>query len=181
MADTNSTENQKILAFLTALSLFFSAVEFAIPKPMPFLRIGLANIPLILGLFLLPSKLYFVLVLLKIFVQNLISGTLFSYTILFSVAGTTSSALIMFALHRLFFSSNCISVFGITLAGALFNSLAQLAVSYVLLFQDNIRYIAPFILASSLITGTVLGITVGAFINKSKWFALRRRQEDSNE
>lgn len=33
-----------------ALCFFLSAIEFVIPKPLPFLRIGLANVPLILAL-----------------------------------------------------------------------------------------------------------------------------------
>lgn len=168
--EKNQSQNKKILAFLTALCLFFSAVEFAIPKPFPFLRLGLANAPIILSLFILPASQFFLLVLLKIFVQNLISGTLFSYTILFSVAGSFASALIMFALFKLLYNRGIISLIGISLAGALFNSLAQLGVSYLLIFNENTKYIAPVLLASSFITGLLLGIAVTCFTDNSKWF-----------
>lgn len=164
------TQDSKILAFLTALCLFFSAVELALPKPFPFLRLGLTNAPVILALFILPASKFFLLILLKIFVQNLISGTLFSYTILFSVAGSFASALIMFTLFKLFYKHNLISLVGISLAGALFNSLAQLGVSYLLIFNENTKYIAPFLLASSFITGLLLGIAVTVFTERSQWF-----------
>lgn len=165
-----SSTNKKILSFLTALCLFFSAVEFAIPKPFPFLRLGLANAPIILSLFILPASQFFLLVILKIFVQNLISGTLFSYTILFSIAGSFSSALIMFILFKLLYHRGFISLIGISLAGALFNSLAQLGISYLLIFNENTKFIAPVLLASSFITGLLLGIAVTIFTERSEWF-----------
>ena len=161
----------KLLAFLTALCLFFSAVELVIPKPFPFLRLGLANLPVILSLFFLSAPQFFLLILLKIFVQNLISGTIFSYTILFSIAGSTASALIMFLLYKLFYNKNLISIIGISTAGALFNSLAQLGISYLCIFNENTKYIAPIFLASSFITGILLGIAVTIFTKHSQWFS----------
>lgn len=164
------TQHNKILAFLTALCIFFSAIELAIPKPFPFLRLGLANAPVILSLFILSFSDFLLLILLKIFVQNLISGTLFSYTILFSISGSFASALIMFVFFKLLYKRNYISLVGISLAGALFNCLAQLGISYLLIFNENTKYIAPFFLASSFITGLLLGIAVTFFTEHSKWF-----------
>lgn len=164
-------DRKKLLSFLTALCLFFSAIELALPKPFPFIRLGLANAPIILSLFILPPSQFFILVLLKIFVQNLISGTLFSYTILFSVAGSLASSLIMFSLFKLLYRRNLISLTGISLAGALFNSLAQLLVSYFFIFNENTKFIAPFLLASSFITGLFLGLAITCFTDNSEWFS----------
>ena len=68
----------KYLSFSAALCMFFSMIEYAIPKPLPFLRLGLANIPFILGLFKLKKREYFFLVFLKVIFQSLISGTFLS-------------------------------------------------------------------------------------------------------
>lgn len=165
---------QKKLIFLTALCLFFSAVEFAIPKPIPFLRLGLANIPVILSFFLLSPVYSILLIVLKIFVQNLISGTLFSYTILFSIAGSFASGLGMLALYSVLYKGRrqLISLIGLCLAGALLNSLGQLAVSYFFMFGQNTKYIAPVFLCLSLATGLLLGIFTEYFVRHSKWFAL---------
>ena len=75
----------KYLSFSAALCMFFSMIEYAIPKPLPFLRLGLANIPFILGLFKLKKREYFFLVLLKVIFQSLISGTFFSYIFVYSL------------------------------------------------------------------------------------------------
>ncbi|MGN0740487.1 MAG: Gx transporter family protein [Treponema sp.] len=165
---------KKTLAFLTAMCLFFSAVEFVIPKPFPFLRLGLANFPVILGFFILTPLQTVLLIVLKIFVQNLISGTLFSYTILFSVAGSFSSGLVMLALFNLLYrrGNRKISLVGISLAGSLFNSLAQLGISYLLIFEENTKYVAPFMLAAGFVTGLLLGFFAEYFTGKSKWFLM---------
>lgn len=177
---TNSSNcTQKKLTFLTALCLFFSAVEFAIPKPVPFLRLGLANLAIILSFFMLKPWQSIVLIALKVFVQNLISGTLFSYTILFSVAGSFASGLAMLALFKLLY--DCpkpkISLVGICLAGSLFNCLAQLSVSYILLFAQNTKYIAPVFLGLSFITGLLLGLFAEVFVKKSRWFKMVTESE----
>lgn len=176
-----AASTQKRLTFLTALCLFFSAVEFAIPKPVPFFRLGLANLAIILSFFMLKSGHSILLIALKVFVQNLISGTLFSYTILFSIAGSFSSGLIMLALFKLFY--DCpkpkISLIGICLAGSLFNSLAQLLISYFLMFQQNTKYIAPVLLGLSFITGILLGLFAQYFVQNSSWLKMISDSEAS--
>lgn len=172
---------QKKLSFLTALCLFFSAIEFAIPKPLPFLRLGLANLPIIISFFILPPAQSIALMALKVFVQNLLSGTLFSYTILFSISGTFASGLGMLVLYKLFYENRDnnkqkISIIGINLAGSFFNCLAQLLVSWLFLFGTNTIYIAPLLIGLSFITGLFLGIFAQYFVTHSKW--LKQVQEE---
>ncbi|MDR2864121.1 MAG: Gx transporter family protein [Spirochaetaceae bacterium] len=93
-------DSQKTLAVLGAFCLFLSAVEYMIPKPLPFLRLGLANLPLILAL-PFSAGFFWTLVLLKVLAQALISGTLFSFIFLFSIAGTAASSALMFVLYRI--------------------------------------------------------------------------------
>ena len=162
------TTDKKLLPFLAALCLFLAAVEYAIPKPLPFLRLGLANMPVIIALFLMPTRDIYKLILLKIIGQALITGTLFSYIFIFSAAGSLASGLAMLGVHRLFKSR--ISCIGLSLAGAAANNLAQLIVAYFVLFGSATKYIAPILLISGSITGLLLGIFTQMFIEKSKWF-----------
>ena len=162
------TTDKKLLPFLAALCLFLAAVEYAIPKPLPFLRLGLANLPVIVALFLLSSRDIYKLILLKIIGQALITGTLFSYIFAFSAAGSLASGLTMMGVHRLF--KNRISCIGLSLAGAAANNLAQLAVARLILFGSATKYIAPILLISGAVTGLLLGIFTQLFIEKSKWF-----------
>ena len=162
------TTDKKLLPFLAALCLFLAAVEYAIPKPLPFLRLGLANLPVIVALFVLPTRDIYKLILLKIIGQALITGTLFSYIFLFSAAGSLASGLTMLGVHL--WLKKKVSCIGLSLAGAAANNIAQLVVARLILFGSATRYIAPILLISGAATGLVLGIFTQMFIEKSKWF-----------
>ena len=171
---------KKLVSFLAALCLFLAAIENAIPKPLPFLRLGLANLPVILALFLLPSRKILLLVLFKVLAQGIISGTLFSYVFLFSSGGSFASALAMMGLYALCGNHRrnetderklfSVSTVGITLFGSLASIFAQLFLARFILFGENAKYIAPILLVSGLITGLLLGIFAELFMQKSNWF-----------
>ncbi|MCL2443016.1 MAG: Gx transporter family protein [Treponema sp.] len=91
---------RKNLALLGAFCIFLSAVEYMIPKPLPFMRIGLANLPVMLALDIFSFPAFLVLICIKVVGQALITGTLFSYIFLFSLTGTLLSGLLMYLLRR---------------------------------------------------------------------------------
>ena len=160
----------KYLSFSAALCMFFSMIEYAIPKPLPFLRLGLANIPFILGLFKLKKREYFFLVFLKVIFQSLISGTFFSYIFIYSLFGSLASSIFMLLAKSLF--KEKISVVGISLFGALGNNLLQIFLSYFFFFGKTIVYAIPVILIFGFITGLIIGILTNRFIKISNWFAV---------
>jgi len=157
------------LAVLGAFCLFLSAVEYMIPKPLPFLRIGLANLPIMIACDIFPLSSFIILVFIKIFGQALITGTLFSYIFLFSMTGTLLSAVFMYFLRRAL-GFKRITFIGIGTAGAVISNISQLALAYVFIFRENVRYIAPPFLAIGLITGIVLGFFCEIFIKRSFWY-----------
>jgi heptaprenyl diphosphate synthase len=162
---------KKNLALLGAMCLFLSAIEYMIPKPMPFMRIGLANLPLMLAVDILPFSSFLVLIGIKIFGQALVTGTLFSYILLFSIAGTFFSAMIMFTLRRMF-GRNHITFVGIGTAGAMVSNTAQLALAHIFILKENVRYIAPPFLAAGLVTGIALGIFCEVFSRRSRYYQI---------
>jgi heptaprenyl diphosphate synthase len=159
---------RKNTAILGALCLFLSAVEYMIPKPLPFLRIGLANLPLMLALDILPFPSFFILICIKVIGQALITGTLFSYIFLFSLAGTFLSALLMYVLRFLF--RDRITFAGIGVTGAFVSNISQLALAWLFIFRENVLYIAPPFLAAGLVTGITFGIFCEVFTGKSMWY-----------
>jgi heptaprenyl diphosphate synthase len=165
----------EFVALLAALALFLSTVEYLIPKPVPFMRIGLANLPLIIGLGLLHEREYLLLALLKILGQGLVTGTIFSYIILFSFGGTVSSAFIMFLLYR--YGRRYVSLVGISIAGAMASNITQLQLSRVILFGDAARFIAPPFLMVGFATSIVLGLFAERFVSRSSWYAEHAQQE----
>ena len=162
----SDTPRREIIAFLGALSLFLSGVEYLIPKPFPFFRLGLANLPLILGLrFLKPDDLALVL-LLKVFGQGLVNGTLASYVFLFS---TAASLLFMAAAYRL--GGRRISLIGVSLSGAMASSLVQLLLAVSFVFGETAVVIAPISLGSGMVSGLIIGVFARRFASSSVWLA----------
>jgi heptaprenyl diphosphate synthase len=166
-------ETRKTLALLGAFCLFLSTIEYMIPKPMPFMRIGIANLPLMLALDIFPFHVFLVLVTIKVLGQALITGTLFSYIFLFSLAGTFLSALSMYILRRLV-GSGRISFMGLGTMGAMVSNVTQLALAWVFIFGNSTRYIAPPFLAAGLVTGIALGAFCEVFTRRSQWYAERK-------
>ncbi|MDR0302440.1 MAG: Gx transporter family protein [Treponema sp.] len=185
MTNTSTVfHGRKTIALLGACCLFLSAVEYLIPKPLPFLRLGLANLPLIIALDIFPFGSYMILVCLKILGQALITGTLFSYIFLFSAAGTFSSAMTMFFLRRMCASvpgRESISFIGISTAGAMVSNTAQLALAWFFIFKENVRYIVPPFLAAGLVTGIALGVFCEVFSRKSRWYLMNTERMKADE
>lgn len=164
----------KKLAFFSALCFFLSAVELAIPKPVPFFRMGLANLPVMVSFLCMSKKESAALICLKIFLQAVVSGTLFSYVFLFSLAGSLASGFIMMAVFHLLHGRNLVSWIGISLAGGLANNVAQLGVAYVFLFGRNIKFIAPILLVVSFFPSLAMGLFTQTFVKKSLWLKKMR-------
>lgn len=158
------------IAYFSALCFFLSAVEYAIPKPVPFFRIGFANIPLMLSLAVFSKKEVFILCLSKIFFQAVISGTFFSYIFIFSFAGTLASVCAMMLVYNLVAERNLVSWIGVCAAGAFANNVMQLVLSYHFIFGEGTRLIAPWILFVSLISSVLLGFFSNSFCRKSLWW-----------
>ena len=161
------------IAVLGASALFLSSLEYMVPKPVPFIRIGLANLPILLSLSILPVPSVLLLVFIKVVGQGLIHGTLFSYVFLLSLSGSLSSALIMLCIHRLF-SRRIVSLLGVSIAGATVSNAAQIVLSRYLFFGPGAWIIAPPILGIGIVSAILLGITAESFISQSSWYQQKR-------
>jgi len=166
-------QTRKSLALLGAFCIFLSTIEYMIPKPMPFMRIGIANLPLMLAIDIFPFYAFIVLAAIKVLGQALITGTLFSYIFLFSLTGTLLSAVSMFTLRRLL-GSGKISFIGIGVTGAFISNVSQLALAWIFIFGNNTRFIAPPFMTAGLVTGVALGFFCEAFTRRSQWYAARK-------
>jgi heptaprenyl diphosphate synthase len=157
-------------ALLGSLCLFLSAVEYLIPKPLPFMRIGLANLPLLLALDIFGPRDFFLLALLKVIGQGIISASLFSYVFLFSLAGTFASAALMYGMRRIMGTKH-VGFTGIGCAGAMLSNGVQLLLARYFVFGTGLRFLVPPFLVSGFISGIGLGLFCEAFCRRSQWYA----------
>lgn len=162
-----------MLAMLAAVAMFFSTLEYLIPKPVPFFRVGLANLPILVVLRFFRPRHVLALTILKVLGQGLINGTLASYVFLFSLFGSLTSALVMIGVASL--GMRRISLVGVSTAGAVASNVVQVTLSVVFIFGPGSWVIAP----PFLILGTGAGMVVGAlaehFASFSRWVARLER------
>ncbi len=163
------SRRQDSLALLAALCFFLAALEYLIPKPVPFLRLGLANLPILIALKSYPKPSVVLLILLKVFGQGLIQGTLFSYVFVFSFCGSAAGGVMMMAASRL--PDRWMSLTGISILGALGSNLVQLAAAEFFLLGSGAWVIAPPFLGVGLVSSALLGTFAEGFSRRSRWLA----------
>ncbi len=157
------------LAFLSALAISLFALESFVPKPFPFMKLGLANGVVLMLIF--QDKFYyaFIVALSKVILGNLFLGTIFSPSFLLSFFGTIIASFMMICCYRLNLK---LSIIGVSIIGAIFHNLTQLFIARFILIKDNsIFYFIPLML----ILGLITGIISGYFANYMKNYFDNRR------
>jgi heptaprenyl diphosphate synthase len=163
---------------LGAFCLFLSTIEYMIPKPLPFMRIGIANIPIMLAVDLFTPGTFVILVAIKVLGQALITGTLLSYVFIYSMAGTVVSSAVMYVLRRLIKPKN-LSFIGLSTVGALLSNATQLGIAWIWPFGAAARFIAPLLIGVGAASGIVLGFFCEYFTSRSMWYRDRLAQAQS--
>ena len=153
---------------LGAVSLFLATVELLIPKPMPFLKIGIANLPLLLFVRELAYHDVLLLVFLKVFLQSLIAGTTLSYILVFSACASLVSSTAMWFLGKV--SSRHVSLLGISILGAASSNGVQLFLALSYFFPGTGSLLIPWSFSFGLGSGALLGLFALRFQSSSVWF-----------
>ncbi len=158
-----------LTALLGAFCFILSAIEYMLPKPLPFMRLGIANLPILLAVDLLPFPWFLTLAVVKVIGMSVISGTLFSFVALFSLLGTFSAALVMWAARKA--GGKWITQIGVSILGAITSNAIQIFVARYVVFGEVAWLIAPLFVLTGLVTGTALGIFAAHFAETSQWYA----------
>ena len=153
----HSGENPRRLAFgamFTALALIFSYVEFLLPLPVPVpgIKLGLANLVIIIAIYRMSFKYAFTINCVRI----VASGLLFSgvFGMLYSFAGGILSLVVMYVLYR----TGRFSMVGISMAGGVMHNLGQLLTACLIVSSVSLMSYFAVLLFSGLISGILIGI-----------------------
>ena len=143
-----------ISAMFAALALIFSYVEVLIPIPVPVpgIKLGLANLVIIIALYRMDFRYAFTINMVRI----LAAGLLFSgvFGMIYSLAGGILSIVVMYLLYR----TKLFSMVGVSMAGGVCHNLGQLMTACILLSNTAIMSYFPVLLFSGLISGIAIGI-----------------------
>ncbi|WP_297406398.1 Gx transporter family protein [uncultured Cetobacterium sp.] len=164
---------RKYLTALVLLALYLSLVETLIPKPFPWMKLGLANIATIIALEKFDSKMGLEVLLLRVFIQGMMLGTMFSPSFIISLISGGTSTLLTILLFRY---RDKLSLIAICIGGAFVHNLTQLIVVYFLLFRNiSIMSKSIFIFVwGFLFMGCISGLITGLIGEKLQ---LRRERK----
>ena len=147
------TKKLALSAILAALAMILSYVEAMVPMPVPIpgIKLGLANLVILLAIYRLGFKYALAINCIRIFVTGLLFTGVFG--ILYSLAGGLLSLLVMYMLYR----TGIFSMVGVSMAGGVAHNLGQLLTAC--LIMSNIRLMSYF--AVLLFAGMGSGILMG--------------------
>ena len=155
-------------AVLTALALALSVAEGLVPLtiifPLPGLRLGLANLVTVYALCRLSGREALLILIARCLLGSLLGGNLMALA--FSLTGGLLALAVMALLLRL----SCLSLFGVSIAGAAAHNTGQiLAAMVVLLSRAPLVYLPPLLLCS-LVTGAVTGAASTLLVHRVPLF-----------
>jgi heptaprenyl diphosphate synthase len=156
------------IALLSAYAIALHAFESLIPMPIPWLRVGLANIITLTTFILFGFRSAMMVTLIRVIVASLFSGSFLGPGFILSMGGGVASILAMGCVRSLV--PGLFGPVGLSLIGALSHNLSQLFLAYLLFIQQRepVLLITPFLILIGTITGTVNGLAADLLIKGLK-------------
>lgn len=154
-----------LYGLMIALAFIFSYVETLLPVVgIPGVKLGLANLVVLVTLYLLRPRDALAISCLRILLVGFTFGS--PASMLYSLAGGLVSLGVMVLCRR----TEKFSLLGISIAGGVSHNLAQLAVAAAVLRTPQIVWYLPLLLLSGVLTGALIGIVVRLCLPKLRQF-----------
>ena len=139
---------------MTALAIVFGYIEHLIPMPFGIygLKLGLANLVVVVMLYSLKAYYAFSINLTRIILCAMLFGSFTSFW--YSLIGGILSFTVMVLIKKI----NKFSTIGVSVCGAIAHNLGQIAVAVIITEEFKIALYFPVLMISGAITGTLIGI-----------------------
>lgn len=149
---------------LVALAFIFSYIEALLPinVSVPGIKVGLANIVIVMALYLLEFKDAMMISVIRIVLVGLTFGNM--STMIYSIAGGLLSLAIMTIAKK----SGTFSIIGVSVLGATFHNIGQILVAIWMLESKVLMNYLPILLISGVVAGVLIGIIGGEVTKRLK-------------
>ncbi|MCI8484440.1 MAG: Gx transporter family protein [Lachnospiraceae bacterium] len=150
------------MGMLTALAFVFSYIEFLIPIHLgiPGVKLGLANLVVIVALYTMGTKEACALSLIRIVLTGFTFGS--PASMLYSLAGGSLSLLVMILIRKL----EVFSVTGVSVLGGVFHNIGQILAAVLVVETASLLYYLPVLILSGTIAGAVIGILAARLMKR---------------
>lgn len=158
------TKKVSVIGLFTAMALLLSCIEnmLSFRTGIPGIKLGIANLIIVIAFYFLPSGEVLSISLLRVFFLSVFSGS--PFTAVFSFTGAIASFFAMYISYR----RNSFSPVGISILGGVTHNLAQLLISALLLNTPAFLWYSPVLLISGIITGLINGLITIKIIHTVK-------------
>lgn len=147
------------VGMLSSLALVLGYLETFVPIPIPGLKLGLANIAILIALAQRDRSGAVAIGAIKVLASGLLFGN--PLTMAYSAAGTALSLAVMLPLSGL----PTLRLAMLSVAGAVAHETGQLLVAQFVLGTDLVWYSAPPLLVAAIVTGAVCGIVASRTVS----------------
>ena len=144
------------LTMLLALSVVLNIMESFIPffnGNIPGLKLGLANIIILVVLYMFSFKDALFVSILRVILVGLLRTGLFSISFFFSLGGAIVSIIVMYFSHK-----TKLSIIGVSILGSISHSIGQILMAIFIMNNIYIVYYIPWLLLFSVPTGILTGV-----------------------
>lgn len=150
---SGKTKQLAYIALFAALTLVLGYLEAMIPVPVaiPGVKLGLANIAVLIALYLMGPRWAFAVMLLKVGVTSLIVGA--PSMAIYSLAGSALAYLGMYAAWRI----GKLSLIAVSVIAALLHNVGQLCVAAAIMQTPALFVNLPVMAIAACITGVATG------------------------
>lgn len=160
----NRIRKTAFMGLFLALAMICSYIETLIPFSVgiPGIKLGLANIVVVLMLYSVGTKEALIVSLLRIVLVGILFGNAFS--ILYSLSGGILSFLVMFLMKKTD-KFSCVSV---SITGGISHNIGQIIVAAWIVNSYNVFFYVPVLLFAGLVTGLLIGVIAKEVIVRLK-------------
>lgn len=164
-----------LTGLMASCSIIVGVIENFIPTPVPAIRLGLSNVPILIMIYLAGSKYAFQVSFLKALIVPVLSANII-FKMSLSVPATFISFAAMAVTYHYF--KNKLSIVTISVIGAVFHMATQLVVVSIFYVKGLIyTNIAGILLLSATITGVLMGMIAYKIVNHKQIKAMFERLE----
>jgi heptaprenyl diphosphate synthase len=142
---------------MIALAFVFSYIEFLLPVNLgiPGVKLGLANLVIMVCLYMLGEKDAFLLSMVRIVLIGFTFAN--TATMMYSLAG----GILSFAVMVLAKKTKKLSMTGVSVLGGVFHNVGQILLAMFILETDSLLYYLPVLIVTGIISGVIIGIVGG--------------------
>lgn len=164
MTKPNTAKKVAIYGVFGSLAIIMAYLERLIPMPVPipFVKIGLANIVVVMALYTFGIRAALAIAILRIGIVALLFGNPFSFA--YSLAGGLASFVVMVVIQR----TNFFGVVGVSVFGGVTHGVAQLAIGAILVQTIGLFYYSPVMIIAGVGTGMLIGYASGFALRNVK-------------